>query len=60
MQTPSIIDDPSHWKRRADEARRLAGQLDDPVAKKTMLEIGLSYEQLAALAEKKLTLKTIE
>ena len=40
-------------KRRAEEARRVADQLDDPIAKKTMRDIALSYERLAALAEKK-------
>ena len=57
MQTPSIIDDPQHWRRRAEEARRVADQLDDPVAKKTMMDIALSYEQLAALAAAKLAPK---
>jgi hypothetical protein len=53
MKRPSIRDDPAHWRRRAGDARRIADQLDDPVAKKTMLDIALSYEQLATLAEKK-------
>jgi hypothetical protein len=57
MQMPSIIDDPTHWRRRAEEARSVAVQLDDPIAKKTMLDIALSYEQLAALAEAKLPFK---
>jgi hypothetical protein len=58
MQTPSIKDDPIHWRQRADEARRVADQLDDPIAKKTMLDIAQSYEQLAALAQAKLAPKT--
>ena len=53
MNKPSLADDPAHWQRRAEEARRVADQLDDPIAKKTMREIALSYERLAALAEKK-------
>jgi hypothetical protein len=53
MPTPSILDDPSHWRRRAEEARRVADQLDDAIAKKTMLDIAQSYEQLAALAQAK-------
>ena len=57
MPTLPIIDDPSHWRRRAQEARRIADQLDDPVAKMTMLDIAQSYEQLAALAEAKLAPK---
>jgi hypothetical protein len=51
MNAPPIIDDPIHWRQRAEEARKIAEQLDDPVAQKTMLEIANSYDQLAALAE---------
>jgi hypothetical protein len=51
MKTPSLRDDPAHWRRRAEEARRIADQLDDPVAKETMRDIARSYEQLATLAE---------
>jgi hypothetical protein len=58
MKTRSIIDDPTHWRQRAEEARRVADQLDDPIAKKTMLDIARSYEQLAALAAAKLAPKT--
>lgn len=54
MQKISISEDPTHWRRRAEEAHRVADQLDDPLAKKTMLDIARSYEQLAALAEAKL------
>ena len=57
MPTPSILDDPSHWRRRAEEARRVADQLDDAIAKKTMLDIAQSYEQLAAFAQAKLAPK---
>jgi hypothetical protein len=57
MHTLSAIDNPTHWRQRAEEARSVADQLDDPVAKKTMQEIALSYEQLAALAEAKLPFK---
>ena len=53
MIKPSLANDPAHWQRRAEEARRLADQLDDPIAKKAMRDIALSYEHLAALAEKK-------
>jgi hypothetical protein len=52
IRSPTI-DDPAHWRRRAAESRRLAEQLDDPFAKKTMLEIAQSYERLAVQAEKR-------
>lgn len=57
MPTRSMIDDPVHWRQRAEEARRIAEQLDEATAKKTMLEIAASYDQLAALAEAKLASK---
>jgi len=53
MKTTSIANDPAHWRRRAEEARRVADQLDDPIVKKTMREIATSYERLATLAEVK-------
>jgi len=57
MQTLSMIDDSTHWRRRAEEAHNIADQLDDPIAKKTMMSIALSYEQLAALADAKVPFK---
>jgi hypothetical protein len=56
--TTSPINDPAYWLRRAEEARRTADQLDDPLAKKTLLEIARSYQQLSALTEARLTSKT--
>jgi hypothetical protein len=58
MPAPPKIDDPAYWRRRSEEARRTADRLDDPVAKKTMLDIATSYEQLAALTEARLARKT--
>jgi hypothetical protein len=52
MSTPSLLNDPVHWRRRAQEARSIADQLDDPVAKREMLEVAQHYEQIAAIAEK--------
>jgi hypothetical protein len=51
MPTRPIADDPAHWRQRAEEARRIANQMDDPVTKATMLDIARAYEQLASLAE---------
>jgi hypothetical protein len=50
------INDPAYWRERAGEARRIAGQLADVVAKRTMLEIALSYEALAKIAEQRPTI----
>jgi hypothetical protein len=35
----SFINDPAHWRERAEEARALAGQIEDPDAKIAMLRI---------------------
>jgi hypothetical protein len=47
-----LLNDPAHWRRRAEEARRIADHLDDPVAKQKMLEVAQHYEQIAAIAER--------
>jgi hypothetical protein len=51
MPKPPLIDDPAHWRKRAEEARRIADELEDSLAKRTMLEIAQSYEKLAARAQ---------
>jgi hypothetical protein len=50
MPTPTL-NDPAHWRRRAEETRSIAAQLDDPAAKKAMLEIAEQYERIAAIAQ---------
>jgi hypothetical protein len=52
MPTPSLFNDPALWRRRAQETRSIADQLDDPTAKQAMLEVARHYEQIAAIAEK--------
>jgi hypothetical protein len=44
--------DPVQWRRRAHGCRKVAEQLDEP-ARTKMLGIAQSYEELAAMAEKK-------
>ena len=41
---------PAEWTGRASEARGIAERMDDPLARKTMLEIAAGYERLAARA----------
>jgi hypothetical protein len=53
MPTPPLLNDPAHWRRRAQETRSIADQLDDPTAKQAMLEVARNYEQIAAIAEKR-------
>jgi molecular chaperone GrpE (heat shock protein) len=48
------INDPKHWRERAEEARVHAEQLTDPDSRKKMLRIAEDYEELARRAEKRL------
>jgi hypothetical protein len=50
---PQRIHRASHWRARADEARKWADQLRDPEKKQIMLGIAVSYATLAQLAEVK-------
>ena len=43
--------DPAHWRRRAEECRKVAEQLDDP-GRPMILEIAQTYERLAKATEK--------
>ena len=47
----SLLDDPEHWRSRAEEARSVAEQLSDPESRRTMLRIAADYERLAEHAE---------
>jgi hypothetical protein len=48
----SLIENPDHWRKRAEEARALAKQLeDDAVAKRSMLVIARNYDRLALHAQ---------
>ena len=40
-----------HWRDRAEETRAVAEQLDDPEARRIMLEIAAGYERLAERAQ---------
>jgi hypothetical protein len=53
MPAPTLLNDPAHWRQRAQEARRIADQLHDPAARQAMLEVSQNYEQLATIVEKR-------
>jgi hypothetical protein len=47
----SFINDPEHWRKRAEEARDLANQMNDETSKQTMLNIAADYDRLAERVE---------
>jgi hypothetical protein len=47
------MDGPAYWLRRAEEARRTADEMADPISKKTLLDIAKAYDELAAFAARK-------
>jgi hypothetical protein len=48
-----MTDTAGHWRQSAQETRADADRQADPEIKKTLLEIAQLYDQLAALAEKR-------
>jgi len=51
LLSPLFIDDPNHWRQRAEEARTLAEQMSDEGSRQTMLRIARDYDGLAESAE---------
>jgi hypothetical protein len=47
----SLLTDPEYWRRRAQEARTIAGKISDETSRTTMLGIATSYDHLARRAE---------
>src|SRR6516162_9962673 len=45
------LNDPRHWRERAEEARSRADQIAEPQSKNAMLRIAHDYEVLAERAE---------
>ena len=48
------INDPKHWRQRAEEARTVADEMTHPDSKRKMLRIAADYEELARRAETRL------
>jgi hypothetical protein len=54
-----ILKDAEHWRRRAEQARMVAGKFDDAMAKSLMLDIAERYDALAEYVETARTAGTI-
>jgi hypothetical protein len=50
----TLMNNPVHWRNRAEEARVNAEQISDPESKRMMLEIAEGYLRLAERAERRL------
>jgi hypothetical protein len=51
--TDSLINDPKHWRDRAEEIRTLADDMHDEISRQMMLRIAEDYERLAQRAEER-------
>jgi hypothetical protein len=47
MPERDVIDDPKHWRERAEEARATAGKIKDPASKEAMLRVATDYDRRA-------------
>jgi molecular chaperone GrpE (heat shock protein) len=48
------INDPKHWRQRAQEARAVAQGIADEHSRKKLLRTAADYEELARRAEKRM------
>jgi len=49
--TPPLVNDPEHWRTRAQVMRTLAGQVEDESTRQIMLRIAHDLDLLAVRAE---------
>ena len=53
MAETHILDDPQHWRDRAEEVRSLADQMSDPQTRRMLESVADDYETLAKGAEER-------
>src|SRR5687768_2728351 len=46
-----LLDDATHWRARAEQARRLAAEMADEISKAMMLGVAEDYDNVANRAE---------
>jgi hypothetical protein len=51
----SFINDPEHWRHRAEQMRTLADGMKDEISRQMMLRIAQDYERLAQRAQERKT-----
>jgi hypothetical protein len=49
----AFLNDPQHWRDRADQMRALASESSDPESRTIMLRVANDYELLARRAERR-------
>ena len=55
--TYSVLNDPEHWRQRAEEARAMAEAVGDSGARKTMMGVAAAYDEMAKKAEQRILLE---
>ncbi len=56
----SYVNDPAHWRRRAEETLTIAESMSDPVSRQILEDVARGYEQLATRAEERLARASLE
>jgi hypothetical protein len=54
MPMRTLLNNPEHWRARAEETRSMAEGIADLMAKASLLRVAEEYEQLALQGEKRL------
>jgi hypothetical protein len=50
----SLLNHPRHWRKRAEEARKIANDSDNVLVRHSMMKIVEEYEMLARKAEERI------